>query len=45
VGPRAGLEHGGEENNSQSLLGLEPWIIQPIAQRYISSAPKVLTTY
>jgi hypothetical protein len=25
---------GGEEKNSQPLLGLEPPIIQPIAQRY-----------
>jgi hypothetical protein len=26
--------HGGEEKNSQPLLGLEPPIIQPVAQRY-----------
>jgi len=27
--------HGSEEKNSQPLLGLEPPIIQPVAQRYI----------
>jgi len=26
--------HGGEEKNSQPLPGLEPPIIQPVAQRY-----------
>jgi len=34
VGPRAGLEAGSEEKNSQPLIGLEPPIIQPVAQRY-----------
>jgi len=29
VGPRAVLDAGGEEKNSQSLRGLEPPIIQP----------------
>jgi hypothetical protein len=31
---------GGEEKNSQPLLGLKPPIIQPIAQRYISQLTK-----
>jgi hypothetical protein len=26
--------HGGEEKNSQPLLGLEPLIIQPVTQHY-----------
>jgi hypothetical protein len=32
VGPRTGLDTG-EEKNSQPLLGLEPTIIQLVAQR------------
>jgi len=31
-GPQSQSGHGGEEKNSQPLLGLEPLIIQPIAQ-------------
>jgi hypothetical protein len=27
-------EHDGEEKNSQPLPGIEPSIIQPVAQRY-----------
>jgi hypothetical protein len=34
VGLRAGVEYGGGEKNSQLLPGLEPPIIQPVAQRY-----------
>jgi hypothetical protein len=36
MGSRAGLEHGGEEKNSLPLPGLEPPIIQLVAQRYIT---------
>jgi hypothetical protein len=34
--------HGGEEKNSQPLLGLEPPIIQPIAQRYTTELSRIL---
>jgi hypothetical protein len=30
---------GGEEKNFQPLLGLQPPIIQPVAQRYASTPP------
>jgi hypothetical protein len=33
---------GGEEKNSQPLLGLEPPIIQPVAQRYITELYRLL---
>jgi hypothetical protein len=33
-GSRSWSGHGGEEKNSQPLLGVEPPIIQPAAQRY-----------
>jgi hypothetical protein len=33
-GPQSRSGRGGEEKNSQPLLGLEPPIIQPVAQRY-----------
>jgi hypothetical protein len=33
-GPQRRSESGGEEKNSQPLPGLEPLIIQPVAQRY-----------
>jgi hypothetical protein len=32
-GPQSQSGRGGEEKNSQPLLGLEPPIIQPVAQR------------
>jgi hypothetical protein len=32
-GPQSRSGHGGEEKNSQPLPGLEPPIIQPVAQR------------
>jgi hypothetical protein len=35
-GPLSQLGHGGEEKNSQLLPGLEPPVIQPIAQGYIT---------
>jgi hypothetical protein len=33
-GPQSRPWHGGEEKNSQPLLGLRPLIIQPVAQHY-----------
>jgi hypothetical protein len=33
-GPQSRSEDAGEERNSQLLLGLEPPIIKPVAQRY-----------
>jgi hypothetical protein len=33
---------GGEEKNSQPLPGLEPHIIQPIAQRYTTELSRLL---
>jgi hypothetical protein len=33
-GPQSRSGRGGEEINSQPLSGLEPPIIQPVAQRY-----------
>jgi len=36
-GPQSRSGHGYEEKNSQPLLGLEPLVIQPIAQRYALS--------
>jgi hypothetical protein len=38
VGPRAGLDGGGEERNSQPLPGLEPLIIQ----RYTTQLSRLL---
>jgi hypothetical protein len=35
---------GGEEKNSQSLPGLEPLIIQPVAQRYTTELSRFLRT-
>jgi hypothetical protein len=34
--------HGGEEKNSQPLPGLEPPIIQPVAQRYTVELSRLL---
>jgi hypothetical protein len=34
--------HGGEEKNSQPLPGLEPPIIQPVAQRYTTELSRLL---
>jgi hypothetical protein len=34
--------HGDEEKNSQPLLGLEPLIIQPIAQHYTTELSQFL---
>jgi hypothetical protein len=35
---------GGEEKNSQHLPGLEPPIIQSVAQRYTTELPRLLPT-
>jgi hypothetical protein len=40
--PQSRSGSGGEENNSQSLLGLEPLIIQPVAQRYTTELSHLL---
>jgi hypothetical protein len=42
VGPNAGLDAGGEDKNSHLLPGLEPPIIQPIAQRYATELSRLL---
>jgi hypothetical protein len=47
-GPQSQSGHSGEEKNSQPLLGLEPLIIQPIAQcctTELSWLPKVKGMY
>jgi hypothetical protein len=41
-GPQSRSVHGGEEKNSQPLLGLEPPIIQPVAQRYTTELSRLL---
>jgi hypothetical protein len=40
--PKSRSGRGGEENNSQPLPGLEPLIIQPVAQRYITELSRLL---
>jgi hypothetical protein len=42
VGPRSRSRHGGEEKDSQPLPGLEPPIIQPIAQRCTTELSRLL---
>jgi hypothetical protein len=37
-GPQDRSRYGGEDINSQSLPGLEPPIIQPVAQRYTTES-------
>jgi hypothetical protein len=37
-GPQSRAGRGGEEKNSQPLPGLEPAIIQPVAQRYTTAS-------
>jgi hypothetical protein len=39
-GPQSRYGRGGEEKNSQPLPGLEPPIIQPVAQRYTTELSK-----
>jgi hypothetical protein len=41
-GPQSRSGRGGEERNSQPLLGLEPPIIQPVAQRYTTELSRLL---
>jgi hypothetical protein len=40
-GPQSRSGRGGEEKNSHALLGLEPPIIQPIAQRYATELSRL----
>jgi hypothetical protein len=40
-GPQKRSGHGGEEKNYQPLPGLEPPIIQPVAQRYITELSRL----
>jgi hypothetical protein len=40
--PQSRYGRGGEEKNSQPLLGLEPPIIQPVAQRYTTELSRLL---
>jgi len=41
-GPQSRSGHGGEEKNSQSLMGLEPPIIQPVVQRHTTELSRLL---
>jgi hypothetical protein len=41
-GPQSRSGRGGEEKNSQPLPGLEPPIIQPVAQRYSAELSRLL---
>jgi hypothetical protein len=41
-GPKSRSGRGGEEKNSQPLPGLEPSIIQPVAQRYTTELSQLL---
>jgi hypothetical protein len=41
-GPQNRSGRGGEERNSQPLPGLEPPIIQPVAQRYTTELFRLL---
>jgi hypothetical protein len=40
-GPHSRSGRGGEEKNSQPLPGLEPPIIQPVAQRYTTELSQI----
>jgi len=44
VGPQSRSGSGGEEKNSQPLLGLEAPIMQSVAQRYTTEISWLLTT-
>jgi hypothetical protein len=37
--------HGGEEKNSQPLSGLEPPIIQPVAQHYTTKLSQLILLF
>jgi hypothetical protein len=41
-GPQSQSGYSGEEKNSQHLLGLEPMIIQPVAQCYTTELSQLL---
>jgi hypothetical protein len=41
-GPQSRSWRGGEEKNSQPIAGLEPPIIQPVAQRYTTELSRLL---
>jgi hypothetical protein len=42
VGPQSRSGRGGVQKNSQPLPGLEPVIIQPVAQRYTTELSRLL---
>jgi hypothetical protein len=42
VGPRAGLDTAVKRENSQLMPGLEPQIIQPVAECYITELTRLL---
>jgi hypothetical protein len=42
-GPQSQSGRGDEDKNSQPLPGLEPVIIQPVAQRYNTELSRLLT--
>jgi hypothetical protein len=44
-GPQSRSGHGGEERNFQPLLGREPSINQPIAQRYTNELSRLLLDF
>jgi hypothetical protein len=41
-GPQNRSGRGGEEKNSQPLPGIEPPIIQPVAQRYLNKLSRLM---
>jgi hypothetical protein len=44
-GPQSQSGRGGKEKNSQTLLGLEPPIIQPVAQSYTTELSRVFNQH
>jgi hypothetical protein len=44
-GPQNWSGRGSGEQNSQPLPGLEPTIVQPVAQRYTTELSRLLVTY
>jgi hypothetical protein len=44
-GPKRRSGRGGEEKNSQSLPGIEPSIIEPIAQRYTNEVFRLIIIF